>query len=63
VSMLHVSGQPLSLAFHAYDKHLFVANESDMIRCARRLSVHLPQTDSIFQRVELVDAETTEPLQ
>ena len=34
VATLQTSGHPLSLAFHAYDPHLVVANESDTIRCA-----------------------------
>lgn len=33
VATLQTFGHPLSLAFHAYDPHLVVANESDMIRC------------------------------
>lgn len=28
-----VAGHPLTMAFHAYDKHLVIANEHDMIRC------------------------------
>ena len=28
---IQVNGLPLSLAFHAYDPHLVIANESDMI--------------------------------
>ena len=32
VATLQTFGNPLSLAFHAYDPHLVVANESDMIR-------------------------------
>lgn len=32
VATLQTSGHPLSLAFHAYDPHLVVANESDTIR-------------------------------
>ncbi|KAF8899316.1 raptor N-terminal caspase like domain-containing protein [Infundibulicybe gibba] len=31
VATLHVSGYPLTMAFHSYDQHLMVANESDMI--------------------------------
>jgi len=31
VATLQVAGHPLSMAFHAYDEHLVVANESDMI--------------------------------
>lgn len=33
VATLQTSGHPLSLAFHSYDPHLIVANESDAIRC------------------------------
>jgi len=32
VATLQVMGHPLSMAFHSYDTHLVVANESDMIR-------------------------------
>ena len=31
VNTIQVSGLPVSLAFHAYDPHLVIANESDMI--------------------------------
>jgi hypothetical protein len=31
VATLQVTGHPLCMAFHAYDKHLIIANESDMI--------------------------------
>jgi len=31
VSKLQVPGYPLSMAFHAFDNHLVVANETDMI--------------------------------
>ncbi|KAJ7082524.1 hypothetical protein C8R43DRAFT_1052351 [Mycena crocata] len=31
VTTLHVPGHPLTMAFHAFDKHLFVANESDVV--------------------------------
>ncbi|KAJ6604969.1 hypothetical protein B0H10DRAFT_2077476 [Mycena sp. CBHHK59/15] len=31
VTTLQVSGHPLTMAFHSYDKHLFVANESDVV--------------------------------
>lgn len=32
VTMLHVSGSPLSIAFHAYDPHLVIANETDTVQ-------------------------------
>jgi hypothetical protein len=32
VATLQVSGHPLTMVFHSYDKHLFVANESDIVR-------------------------------
>lgn len=32
VTTLNISGHPLTMAFHAYDNHLIVANEHDMIR-------------------------------
>lgn len=31
VTKIQIQGHPLSLAFHAYDNHLVIANESDMI--------------------------------
>lgn len=31
MTTIQVNGLPLSLAFHAYDPHLVIANESDMI--------------------------------
>ncbi|KAJ7762335.1 hypothetical protein DFH07DRAFT_407956 [Mycena maculata] len=31
VATLQVPGHPLTMAFHSYDKHLFVANESDTV--------------------------------
>ncbi|KAJ6454525.1 raptor N-terminal caspase like domain-containing protein [Mycena vitilis] len=31
VATLHVPGYPLTMAFHSYDKHLFVADESDVV--------------------------------
>lgn len=34
VATLQTPGHPLCLAFHAYDPHLVVANESDTIRYA-----------------------------
>jgi hypothetical protein len=32
VTTLHVQGVPLSMAFHAYDPHVAIANEADIIR-------------------------------
>jgi hypothetical protein len=32
VTTLHVQGVPLSMAFHAYDPHVAIANEGDIIR-------------------------------
>jgi len=32
VATLSVSGHPLNMALHAFDDHLVVANENDMIR-------------------------------
>lgn len=32
VATIQVTGHPLTMAFHSYDKHLVVANETDMIR-------------------------------
>jgi hypothetical protein len=29
VTQLHVSGVPLSLAFHSFDSHVVIANETD----------------------------------
>ncbi|EGO19096.1 hypothetical protein SERLADRAFT_454001 [Serpula lacrymans var. lacrymans S7.9] len=31
VASIQISGQPLSMAFHSYDPHLVIANETDMI--------------------------------
>ena len=31
VTTISINGLPMSLAFHAYDPHLVIANESDMI--------------------------------
>ncbi|KAJ6541734.1 hypothetical protein B0H19DRAFT_1174442 [Mycena capillaripes] len=31
VATLQVSGHPLTMAFHSYDKHLFIANESNVV--------------------------------
>ncbi|KAJ6601189.1 hypothetical protein DFH09DRAFT_1127079 [Mycena vulgaris] len=31
VATLQVPGHPLTMAFHSYDKHLFIANESDVV--------------------------------
>jgi regulator-associated protein of mTOR len=32
VTTLHIDGAPLSIAFHAYDPHVAIANETDIIR-------------------------------
>jgi len=32
VATVSASGYPLTMAFHSFDQHLIVANESDMIR-------------------------------
>lgn len=32
VVTLQVAGHPLTMAFHSFDQHLVVANETDMIR-------------------------------
>lgn len=34
VASLNISGHPMTMAFHSYDKHLVIANEHDMIRYA-----------------------------
>jgi regulator-associated protein of mTOR len=39
VATLQVPGHPLTMVFHSYDKHLFIANESDVVRLA--IPVHL----------------------
>ncbi len=31
MNTIQINGLPLSLAFHAFDPHLVIANESDMI--------------------------------
>ncbi|KAF7347293.1 Target of rapamycin complex 1 subunit mip1 [Mycena venus] len=31
VATLQISGHPLTMAFHSYDKHLFIANENDVV--------------------------------
>lgn len=31
VATLQIAGHPLTMAFHSYDQHLVVANETDMI--------------------------------
>lgn len=31
---LQVPGIPLNMAFHSYDQHVFIANDSDVVRFA-----------------------------
>jgi hypothetical protein len=39
VTTLHIQGVPLSMAFHAYDPHVAIANEADIIRSVLKIRV------------------------
>ena len=46
VTTISINGLPMSLAFHAYDPHLVIANESDMITYVTRYEQReLPRSD------------------
>jgi hypothetical protein len=39
VTTLHTQSVPLSIAFHAYDPHVAIANEADVIRLVLQIRV------------------------
>lgn len=39
VKTMQMAGCPLNVVLHAYDPHMFVANESDTIRFARQTDI------------------------
>lgn len=56
VATFQTSGYPLTMAFHSYDQHLVVANESDMIRSGLTLNLIFIFLNS-SQRLGLVTKE------
>lgn len=66
VTTIQINGLPLSLAFHAFDPHLVIANESDMVTYVYIMIVHVRKVVTILmgvfsKRMGLDQAPTSEP--
>ena len=61
VANLQVSSNPLCMTLHAYDPHLVIANDTDMIRFVRCVLVN-GSVLTVLQRLGLVPTEAVELL-